>query len=69
LTDTPNSQARKVAKRAESEHAGHADDLVVRKAGEFAKRPDHRVERVGDADHEGVGAMLLDALANLLHHA
>ena len=41
------------------ENAGHADDLVVRQAGEFAQRPDHRIERVGDADDEGVGAMLL----------
>jgi hypothetical protein len=41
------------------EHAGHADDLVVRQAGEFAQRPDHRVERVGDADDEGVGACFL----------
>jgi hypothetical protein len=41
----------------------------VRQAGEFAQRPDHRVERVGDADDEGIGAMLLDALTHRLHHA
>ena len=50
------------------EHAGHADDHVVRQAGEFAQRPDHRVERVGDADDEGVGGIGLDALADRLHH-
>ena len=45
-----------VAEAGAVEHAGHADDLVVRQAGEFAQRPDHRVERVGDADDEGVRA-------------
>jgi hypothetical protein len=39
----------------------------VREAGEFAQSPDHRVERVGDADNEGVRGMLLDALADGLH--
>ena len=34
----------------------------------FAQRPDHRVERVGDADHEGAGRVALDALADRLHH-
>jgi hypothetical protein len=29
----------------------------VRQARELAQRPDHRVERVGDADDEGVGAL------------
>ena len=55
-TETLNSSARKWRKRALVEHAGHADDHVVRQAGEFAQRPDHRVERVGDADDEGVRA-------------
>ena len=45
-----------VAEARAVEHAGHADDHVVRQAGEFAQRPDHRVERVGDADDEGVRA-------------
>ena len=57
-----------VAEARAVEHAGHADDLVVRQAGEFAQRPDHRVERIGDADDEGVGRMRLDALADRLHH-
>ena len=47
-----------VAEARRIEHAGHADDLVVRQAREFAQRPDHRVERVGDADDEGVGGVV-----------
>ena len=66
-TETPNSSARKWRKRAEVEHAGHADHHVVRQAGEFAQRPDHGVERVGDADDEGVRGVRLDALADRLH--
>ena len=34
----------------------------------LAQCPNHRVERVGDADHEGLGGVLLDALADRLHH-
>ena len=36
-------------------------------AGEFAQRPDHRVERVGDADDEGVRRVGGDALADRFH--
>jgi hypothetical protein len=50
------------------QHAGHADNLVGGQAREFAQRPDHRVERVGDADHESVGSVGLDAFAHGLHH-
>ncbi len=32
------------------------------------QRPDHRVERVGDADDEGVGGVGLDAGADRIHH-
>ena len=32
------------------------------------QRPDHGVERVGDADHEGVRRVFFDAGADLLHH-
>ena len=42
--------------------------LRRRQAGEALQRPDHRVERVGDADDEGVGGILGDAGAHLLHH-
>jgi hypothetical protein len=41
---------------------------LLAETGEFAQRPDHRVERVGDADHEGVGRVVADAFANGLHH-
>jgi hypothetical protein len=40
----------------------------MRQAGKFAQRPDHRVERVGDADHEGIGTVGADAFADRLHH-
>ncbi len=33
----------------------------------FCQRPDHGVERIGDADDEGVGSILLDALAHRRH--
>ncbi|MGY4381359.1 hypothetical protein ACVWZ3_008998 [Bradyrhizobium sp. i1.3.6] len=38
---------------------GRPEDLL--------QRPHHRVERVGDADDEGVGGVFLDAGADLLH--
>ena len=46
------------------EHARHADDAGRREAGDFLHQADHGVERVGDDDDEGVGRMLLDALAD-----
>ena len=49
------------------EHAGHAADLLRRQAREFLQGPDHRVERVGDADDEGVGRIGGDAFAHGLH--
>ena len=67
-TLTSNSCGEEGGEARAVEHARHADDPVVRQAREFAQRPDHRVERVGDADHEGVGGVLLDALADRLHH-
>ena len=42
--------------------------LLVGQAGELLQRPDHGVERVGDADDEGVGRVFGDARAHLLHH-
>ena len=36
---------------------------LARQAAELLQRPDHRVERVGDADDESVGRVRLDALA------
>ncbi len=38
------------AKARAIENARHADDLVGRKAGKLLQRPNHGVERIGDAD-------------------
>src|SRR3546814_15417686 len=53
-----------VAEARRIEHAGHADDLIVRKPRKFTQRPDHGVERVGDADDESVGSVGLEAFAD-----
>ena len=45
---------QEVAEARAVQHAGHADDLVMRQAGELAQRPHHGVQRIGDADHKGV---------------
>ena len=50
------------------QHPRHAHHLLVRHAGSLLQRPHHGVERVGDADDEGVGGVFLDAGADLLHH-
>ena len=57
-----------IAEARRVEHAGHADHLLLRQAAGFLQRPDHGVERIGDADDEGVGRVFLDAGADLLHH-
>ena len=38
-----------------------------RQAREFLQSPDHRIKRVGDADHEGLGGVLGDAFAHGFH--
>src|SRR5690348_16406102 len=57
-----------IAKARAVEHAGHADHLLLRQAAIFLQRPYHGVERIGDANDEGVGRVFLDAGADLLHH-
>ena len=42
--------------------------MLLRQAAALLQRPDHGVERIGDADDEGVGRVFLDAGADLLHH-
>ncbi len=42
--------------------------LLCRQAAGLLQHPDHRIQRVGDADDECVGGILLDALADLAHH-
>ncbi len=49
------------------ENTGHADELVGGNAGEFLQRPDHHIERVGDADDEGIRRVRLEAFADRLH--
>ena len=61
----PSEEGRKACA---VENARHADDFVVRQAGKFAQRPNHRVQWIGNADHEGLGAIVLNAFANRLHH-
>ena len=57
-----------VAKAAGIENARHADNLVVWQARKFAQGPDHRVERVGNADYKRVRRVCLDAFADRLHN-
>ncbi len=59
--------AEEVAETGRIQHAGHAADLVCRQPREFLQRPDHRIERVGDADDERVGGMGGDAFAHRFH--
>ena len=66
-TETLNSSARKKRKRAESSTPAMPTTLLRGQAGELLQRPDHRVERVGDADDEGVRGVLLEAGADRLH--
>ena len=42
--------------------------MLLRQAAGLLQRPHHRVERIGDADDEGVRRVFLDAGADLLHH-
>jgi hypothetical protein len=56
-----------VAEAGGIEHACHSDNALVREPGKFAKRPDHRVQGVGDADDEAVRGVRLDALADGFH--
>ncbi len=56
-----------MAKARAVQHAGHAHHLVMRQAAELAQRPDHGVQRIGDADDESVGGMRLDAFADRGH--
>ena len=58
---------QEIAEARTVEHAGHADDMALRQAGKLLQRPDHGVERVGDADDEGLRRVLLEAGADLFH--
>src|SRR5439155_8761627 len=54
----------KIAKASAVENARHADDAIVRQARGFAHQGDHRIERIGDDNDEGLRAMLLDGSAD-----
>ena len=42
--------------------------MFLRQAAALLQRPHHGIERIGDADDEGVRRVFLDAGADLLHH-
>jgi hypothetical protein len=52
---------------ARIQNACHATDLVMWHAGKLAQGPDHRIQRVGDADDERIGGVGGDAFANRFH--
>ena len=60
--------SEEVTEASAVQNASHADDFVMRQARKFAQGPDHRVQRIGDADHKRIGAIGFDAFANGLHH-
>ena len=60
-------ETEEVAEPRAVKDAGHAADLGVGQSGILAQCPDHGIERVGDADHERIGRMRLDAVADGLH--
>ena len=37
-------------------------------AREFPQRPDHRIERVGDANHESIRRMIANSFSNRFHY-
>ena len=57
------------AEAAAVQHAGHADDLVGGQAGFLLHDGNHHVERVGDDDHERIGAVGLNAGGDFGDHA
>ncbi|KAF0136723.1 MAG: Uncharacterized protein FD153_1894 [Rhodospirillaceae bacterium] len=55
------------AEASRIEHAAHADHHVGGQAGDLAQHPHHDVQRIGDADDEGVRAVFLDAFPHRPH--
>ena len=58
---------KEIAETRRIQNTCHADDTRGRQAGCLLQDADHDIERVGDADHEGVRAVVADSRANLLH--
>ena len=59
--------SKEVTETRTVQNASHAADLVVGQTAELAQRPNHRIQRVGDADNEGVGRVGSNAFANGFH--
>ena len=57
----------KMAEARAIEHARHAADHVMWQARKFAQCPNHRIERVGDADDKCAGRVGSDTFADGLH--
>ena len=51
------------------QHAGHAHHLLWRQLRLLPHHPDHRLERIGDNDHEPIRAVSPDAVGQLRDHA
>ena len=58
---------KEVAETRRIQNARHTDDTRSRQAGCLLQDADHDIKRIGDTDNEGVGAVVADARANLLH--
>ena len=59
--------SEEIAETRRVQDAGHADHHVLRQAGKLLQCPDHRIERVGDADDESVRGVFFQPRADLLH--
>ena len=57
-----------VAETSRVKNASHADDFLGGQARELLQSPNHRVERVGDADYKCVRCVSFDAFANRFHN-
>src|SRR5262249_22092093 len=66
-TETLNSWARKVRKRALSSTPAMPTTMLCGRPG-LAHHPDHGIERIGDDDDERLRAVLLDGSADLANH-
>ena len=58
---------KEVAETRRIQNPRHTDDTRGRQAGCLLQDANHDIKRIGDADHEGIGAVVADARANLLH--
>ena len=59
---------QEIAEARGVQNTRHANNLIRRQAREFLQRPNHRIKRVGYADHQRVWRIFLDAFADRFHH-